>query len=156
MRLFVLDQRKASPAHRRSGLCSAAPRLSQSCLVGEFVASWPPVPMAGPWPTHANLSSTHCQKGAREGLSDGSYGEPQQQCGQDQPVVADRQLVVPRGDGAVLLDPGDHLLDHVALAVAYPPSVAAHLSAPRTRAACWSDRSGSCGRSSSMPPASVT
>ena len=74
--------------------------------------------MAGPWPTHANLSSTHYQKGAREGLSDGSYGEPQQQCGQDQPVVADRQLVVPRGDGAVLLEPGDHLLDHVALAVA--------------------------------------
>jgi hypothetical protein len=34
-------------------------------------------------------------------------------------VVADRHLVVPDGDGAVLLEPDDHLLAHVALAVAH-------------------------------------
>jgi hypothetical protein len=34
-------------------------------------------------------------------------------------VVADGQLVVPGSDGAVLLEPGDGPLDHVALAVAH-------------------------------------
>ena len=46
------------------------------------------------------------------GLSDGSCREPQQQGGQDQPgVVTDGQLVVPGGDGAVLLEAGDGPLD---------------------------------------------
>jgi hypothetical protein len=46
-------------------------------------------------------------------------------------VVADRELVVPGGDGPVLFEPADGPLNHIALAVA-------HRIHPRRPATAWS------------------